>query len=106
MSRLRKLPQEQLLLQKDTKNNSCGSSAVQKVLYGTGFLPVPFFLSAERGVFPLRPHNVCPEAAFGLFKACNMQLYTAGRLIFLFLCIYICDIVLYCGSHTEIRISI
>jgi len=43
MSRPRKLPQEQLPLQKDTKNNSCGSRGIRKVLYGTGFLPVPFF---------------------------------------------------------------
>ena len=52
MSRLRKLPQEQLLLQKDTKNNSCGSSAVQKVLYGTGFLPVPIFYLRKEAFFP------------------------------------------------------
>ena len=52
MSRPRKLPQEQLLLQKDTKNNSCGSSAVQKVLYGTGFLPVPFFVCGKRRFSP------------------------------------------------------
>ena len=48
MSRPRKLPQEQLPLQKDTKNNSCGSRGIRKDLYGTGFLPVPFFACGEK----------------------------------------------------------
>lgn len=51
MSRPRKLPQEQLLLQKDTKNNICRLCRHKKESFrGTGKKAGPVFLSS-RAVF-------------------------------------------------------